>query len=130
MATLTDSAKAILDGPNFATIATVQGDGQPQLSVVWVERDDEDVLVSTTSNRQKYRNLMRDPRVSLLAYPAEAPYTYVEVRGTATVTEEGGRQLIDRLCHRYTGATRYTGDDGTDNVRVVVRITPDRVISR
>lgn len=125
-----DAARAILDGPNFATIATLQADGQPQLSVVWVERDGDDVLVSTTSNRQKFRNIARDPRVTLLAYPSEQPYSYVEVRGTATMTEEGGRALIDRLCHQYTGATRYTGDDGTDNVRVVVRITPERIVSR
>lgn len=130
MADLDENAKAILDGVNFATIATVQPDGQPQLSVVWVERDGNDVLVSTTSNRQKFRNISRDPRVTLLAYPADEPYSYVEVRGTATMTEEGGRALIDRLCHRYTGATRYTGDDGTDNVRVVVRITPQHVVSR
>ena len=44
------------------------------------------------------------------------------------MTEEGGRELIDRLCLRYTGADRYTMDDGTDNVRVVVRIHPEKVV--
>lgn len=58
------------------------------------------------------------------------PYTYVEVRGSATMTEEGGRELIDRLNDAYTGTGRYTADDGTDNVRVVVRITPDKVVLR
>jgi hypothetical protein len=45
------------------------------------------------------------------------------------MTEEGGRELIDRLCNEYTGAERYTMDDGTENVRVVVRITPDKVVT-
>jgi hypothetical protein len=45
------------------------------------------------------------------------------------MTEEGGRELIDRLCNQYTGAARYTMDDGTENVRVVVRITPDKVVT-
>ena len=68
--------------------------------------------------------------ISVLVYPRDAPYTYVEVRGTVTMTEEGGRELIDRLNQQYTGTPRYTGDDGTDNVRVVCRITPEKVVTR
>ncbi len=128
--TLPEGAKDILDSHEFATIATILPSGQPQLSVVWVERDGEELLVSTTRGRLKTRNLEADPRVSLLVYPRNNPYSYVEVRGTATLTEEGGRELIDRLARAYTGADRYTMDDGTDNVRVVVRITPDKVVFR
>ena len=128
MAEIPEQARHLLDDPEFATLATVNPDGQPQLSVVWVARDGDDVLVSTVAGRQKHRNLVANPRVSLLVYPRENPYTYLEVRGTATMTEVGGRELIDRLNEQYTGTGRYTGDDGTDNVRVVVRITPQRVV--
>ena len=130
MPELSDKAKALLDAPEFATIATINPDGQPQLSVVWVTRDGDDVLVSTIKDRQKHRNITRDPRVTVLVFPKDSPYEYVEVRGTATMTEEGGRELIDLLCAQYTGGERYTGDDGTDNVRVVVRITPTKVVIR
>jgi PPOX class probable F420-dependent enzyme len=130
MTELPDKAKALLDAPEFATIATLNPDGQPQLTVVWVERDGDDVLVSTIKGRQKYRNIERDPKVTLLVFPKDRPYEYVEVRGTATMTEEGGRELIDRLCTQYTGGERYKGDDGTDNVRVVVRIVPTKVVIR
>lgn len=126
---LPDSVKAWFDAPEFATIATILPDGRPHLSVVWVARDGDDLLVSTVKGRRKHLNIERDPRVSLLVYPKDNPYSYVEVRGTATMTEEGGRELIDRLCHEYTGADRYAYDDGTDNVRVVVRITPDKVVT-
>ena len=126
---LPEPARALLDAANFATIATLEPDGRPQLSVVWVRRDGDDVLVSTIVGRRKHTNLSRDPRATVLVYPADAPYTYVEVRGSVTMTEEGGRALIDELAHKYTGA-RYTGDDGTDNVRVVVRITPEKVVVR
>jgi PPOX class probable F420-dependent enzyme len=126
---LPEAARALLDAANFATIATVEPDGRPQLSVVWVRRDGDDVLVSTIIGRRKHTNLSRDPRATVLVYPADAPYTYVEVRGSVTMTEEGGRALIDELAHKYTGA-RYTGDDGTDNVRVVVRLTPEKVVVR
>jgi PPOX class probable F420-dependent enzyme len=129
MAALPDSVKPWFDAPEFAVIATVLPNGNPQQSVVWIERDGDDLLVSTVKGRRKHLNLERDPHVSVLVYPRENPYSYVEVRGTATMTEEGGRELIDRLCNAYTGAERYTMDDGTDNVRVVVRITPDKVVT-
>lgn len=130
MTELPDAAKAMLDAPEFATIATMNPDGQPQLSVVWIERDGDEVLVSTIRGRQKERNIARDPRVTVLVYPKDNPYAYTEIRGTASMSDEGGRELIDRLCAAYTGGDRYTGDDDTDNVRVLVRITPTRVVSR
>ena len=130
MAVLNEAARAILDAPEFATIATLQPDGQPHLSVVWIERDGDDVLISTVKGRQKFRNIERDPRVAVLVYPKDAPYSYVEIRGTAEMTEEGGRELIDRLALQYRGWDRYPADDGTDNVRVVVRIHADKVVNR
>jgi PPOX class probable F420-dependent enzyme len=126
---LPDSAKELLDQREFATVATIGSDGRPQLSVVWVKHDGGDVLISTITGRQKFRNIKRDPRVTVLVSPRDRPYSYVEVRGTATMTEEGGRELIDEFSQKYTGVRPYQGDVGTDNVRVVVRITPDKVIS-
>ncbi len=124
------AARTVFDTPEFATVATNQPDGQPQLSVVWIARDGDDLLLSTIKGRQKHRNLVRDPRATVLVYPKDNPYSYVEVRGSVTITEEGGRELIDRLNREYTGSERYTMDDGTDNVRVVVRLTPDKVYVR
>lgn len=66
--------------------------------------------------------------MSVRVCPRDNPYSAVEVRGRVSMTEEGGRDLIDRLCRRYTGADRCTMDGGTDNVRVVVRITPAKVV--
>jgi PPOX class probable F420-dependent enzyme len=130
VATLPDAAKAWFDANEFATIATIMPDGQPQLSVVWIERDGDELLVSTTKGRRKHLNIERDPRVTVLVYPKDSPYSYLEVRGVASMTEEGGRELIDRLSKTYTGAYPYPGDEGTDNVRVVVRIVPDKVVLR
>jgi len=125
-----EAGRAMLDAKEFASVATLLPSGQPHVSVMWIERDGDEVLVSTVKGRRKHLNLERDPRVTVLVCPRDAPYTYVELRGTATMTDEGGRELIDRLCTAYTGAERYTMDDGTDNVRVVVRIAPDKVIVR
>jgi PPOX class probable F420-dependent enzyme len=129
MTQLPEAVKAWLDAPEFATIATILPDGQPHLSVVWVERDGDEVLVSTVVGRRKHANLVRDPRVGLLVFPRDNPYSYVEIRGTVTMTEVGGRELIDRLAAKYQGLDRYAYDDGTDNVRVVVRVHPSKVVS-
>jgi len=130
MTGLSPEAKALFDAPEYATIATIEPDGRPQLSVVWIERDGEDLLVSTIKGRRKHSNIVRDPRVTVLVYPKDNPYSYVEVRGTASMTEAGGRELIDRLSAQYSGVDPYPGDEGTDNVRVVVRITPEKVVVR
>ena len=62
-------------------------------------------------------------------YPKDNPYSYVEVRGRAEVESEGARELIDCLCQEYTGNDRYTADDGTDNVRIILRIHPEKVVT-
>ena len=98
--------------------------------MVWVERDGDDLLISTIEGRRKHANLVRDPRATLLVYPAAEPEAYVEVRGTVSMTHDGARELIDRLAQAYDGVDRFTADDGTDRVRVVVRLTPERVVLR
>ena len=116
------------DDPNIATFATIEPDGRPQLSQVWVGRDGGDLLVSTVAGRRKHGNLVRDPRATVLVMDVADPYGYVEVRGTVTITEAGGRDLIDAFSAKYDGVARFPGDDGTDRVRVVVRVTPDKVV--
>ena len=84
MAITFDAAtRRILDGKNFATVATVNPDGGPQASVVWFRRDGDSVLFSITSDKQKARNLARDPRVVVTVFDLENPYDSVEIRGHA-----------------------------------------------
>ncbi|KUL52879.1 pyridoxamine 5'-phosphate oxidase [Streptomyces sp. NRRL F-4489] len=131
-ALLSDKLKELLDSPVFVTVATIQPDGSPQLSPVWVKRDGEDLLISTTVGRRKERNLRRDPRISVVLQPFDAPYTYAEIRGEAIVTTEGGQELIDELSLKYTGKkyAEFNADAANDNERVVVRITPRKVLGR
>ncbi|MDH6538460.1 PPOX class F420-dependent oxidoreductase [Streptomyces lavendulae] len=125
-----DLQKIIDDTPVFATVATIQPDGSPQLSVTWLTRDGDDLLFSTTVGRRKETNLRRDPRVTVMINPANAPYTYAEVRGEATMTTEGGRELIDELSRKYTGKdyADFNPASADDAQRVVVRITPRKVV--
>ena len=98
--------------------------------MVWYERDGDDILISTVEGRRKHQNLVRDPRATVLVYDTDNPYSYVEVRGHVEMTREGGRELIDKFAGTYQGWERYPADDGTDNVRVVVRVIPDKVVAR
>ncbi|MGV9560406.1 PPOX class F420-dependent oxidoreductase [Streptomyces sp. NPDC003401] len=129
-AELSDSLRALLDSPVFITVATIQPDGSPQVSPVWVKRDGDDVLFSTTVDRRKYKNLVRDPRVTFVVQPAESPYTYAEVRGTAETTTEGARELIDELSVKYTGKqyADFNPASADDADRVVVRIRARKVV--
>jgi PPOX class probable F420-dependent enzyme len=126
MASLNDTVKSIVDGKNFATVATINADGSPQTSPVWITRDGDDLLFSTVVGRLKERNLRRDPRASVTILDHDNPYSYFEARGPVTLTEEGGFKLINDLSHKYNGID-YTGDEGTDNVRVIVRLTPQKL---
>ncbi|MFC9424926.1 PPOX class F420-dependent oxidoreductase [Streptomyces sp. NPDC056987] len=131
-AELSENLKQLLDTPVFVNIATIQPDGSPQVSPVWVKRDGDDVLISTTVDRQKEKNLRRDPRVTVVVQPADAPYTYAEIRGAATLTTEGGQELINELSLKYTGKpyADFNPDSANDAERVVVRIAPRKVVGR
>ena len=122
---LPDAARELFDGPNFVTVATIDPDGKPQLSIVWAKRDGDDVLFSTIKGRRKYANLVRDGRASALVYPADDPYSYAEVRGAVTLTDDPSAGLINELAVKYTGQP-FGHRPGEQ--RVIVRIVPDRVV--
>ncbi|MFD6293266.1 PPOX class F420-dependent oxidoreductase [Streptomyces sp. NPDC060235] len=125
-----DLKKLIDDNPVFATIATIQPDGSPQLTITWLGRDGDDLLVSTTVGRRKEKNLRDDPRITVMINPPNAPYTYAEIRGTAALTTEGGQELIDELSRKYTGKdyADFNPASKDDAERVVVRVTPRKVV--
>ena len=129
MTSLSDEAKRWLDDKTFVSLATLNKDGSPQSTVHWVARDGDDILLSTVRGRRHANNVERDPRVSVLLIAPDDPYKYLEVRGTATVTEEGGRELIDDLMEKYHGERPYPWDK-PGAVRLVVRVPPDHVVDR
>src|SRR5260370_29302166 len=83
----------LLDGKNYAVLATVNPDGSPQTSVVWVGRDGSDLLFSTVEGRVKHRNALCDPRVSVTVIDSSDPENYVELRGRVSMTPDCGRRV-------------------------------------
>jgi PPOX class probable F420-dependent enzyme len=127
MTALPEQAKKLLDAANFVVVATSNTDGSPQTSLMWATYEGDELLLSTVQGRKKETNWLKDPRVSVLIMDREDPYSYVEVRGGVSMSTEGGPELIHRLSQVYTGQD-YTGDEGTDHVRVVVRVRPSHVV--
>jgi PPOX class probable F420-dependent enzyme len=124
---LTDKAKKLIDSKAFAHVATINKDGSPQVSPVWVERDGDTVIVNSEQKRLKVRNLKRNPAVSLSIQDPENDYSYVEIRGKAVeITPEGGFEGIDRLGKKYMGVDKYPGNQPGD-VRVQVKIEPTHI---
>jgi PPOX class probable F420-dependent enzyme len=131
-ASLNPIARRIFDAPNPAILATLNADGSPQTSVVWVRRDGDDLLISSAAGRRKDQNLRRDPRASLTVLDLADLQRYIEVRGRATVTEDPGRALAVELAHKYEGPAEAQDmlDLPPEVVRIVIRLTPEHVIVR
>lgn len=132
-AELSDEVKKYIDDSRvYATVATVLPDGQPHLTVVWIKRDGDDLLFSTTVDRLQGKNIARDPRVTVMINPPENPYGYAAIRGTATITPDPARELPDELALKYTGQAYATFNPASKNdaERVVVRITPTKITGR
>jgi PPOX class probable F420-dependent enzyme len=122
---LSDATIRLVDGKNYAVLATVNADGSPQTSVLWVGRDGGDLLFSTVQGRVKYRNMVRDPRVSVSVIDSADPENYVELRGRVSMSPDHGRQLDTQLSWKYNG--RDPDPDRPGAVRVVVRMEVDKV---
>jgi PPOX class probable F420-dependent enzyme len=110
----------LLDGKNYGVLATVNPDGSPQTSVMWVGRDGADLLFSTVEGRVKHRNMVRDPRVSVTVIDSADPENYVELRGRVSMTPDTGRRVDTALSWKYDG--KDPGEDRPGAVRVVVRM--------
>jgi PPOX class probable F420-dependent enzyme len=117
---LNDATIRLLDGRNYAVLATLNADGSPQTSAMWVGRDGNDLLMSTLQGRLKHRNMLRDPRVSVTVHDAADPENYVELRGRAGITPDPGGQMDRQLSWKYDG--KDPGPDPPGAVRVVVRV--------
>jgi len=122
--TLNDEIRRLLDGRHFAVLATLNPDGGPQTSAMWVGREDDEVLFSTVAGRRKHRNLERDRRLSVTILDADDPYNYVELRGRATIEEDVGRAFDTGLS--WKDDERDPDPDPPGAVRLIIRMTVDK----
>ena len=117
---------ALATSKNFAALTTLMADGQPQTQMMWVSADDDHLLINTELHRQKYKNVDRDPRVTVNVFNLENPYQYIEARGRVVETVGGdeARTNIDELSHKYTGG--YYANP-IQSERVILKIEVDKI---
>jgi PPOX class probable F420-dependent enzyme len=127
MASLQDNeVRALLEPANYAVISTHNPDGSISTSVVWQSLEDGELAVNSARGRRWPTNLDRDPNVTLLVYPPDNPYEYVEIRGRATGTREDADDHINRLAKKYINQDEYPfRQPGEERIKYV--ITPETV---
>jgi len=131
MTLLPDSARSVIASGHLAHLVTINRDGSPQVSGVWVGLDGDEIVFASMSDRQKLRNLRRDPRVAV-SIPsgtrnAMGLEEYLVVRGVARITEGGGAALLQRLAHNYLGPGVRFPPTPTDAPGFIVRIGVEAV---
>lgn len=130
---LSEKLKAALDSRVFVTVATLQPDGSPHQSVVWVGRDGDDLFFVTGADKLKVRNLRSDPRLSVTVNPPDEPYAYAVISGTAQLKSAGSRERMDELALKYTDQTYAEHNPesyATLPELITVHITPEKIAAR
>jgi len=117
----------LLDDKNFAFLGTNMQDGRPHVTPVWIDYDNNFILVNTAVGRTKHRNMTRDPRVSISLVDRNNPYSMVTIQGTVMEEmKEGADNHIDKLARKYLNTDKYPGHS-TSIKRVIIKIKPERV---
>jgi PPOX class probable F420-dependent enzyme len=109
MVELSASARNKVDAPNLAFLATVMADGSPQVTPVWIARENGNITFNTALGRVKERNMRRDPRVAISIADKDDPYDKVCIRGRVVEIIEGqvADRQIDELAKKYLGKDEY-----------------------
>lgn len=109
----------------FAHVATLNSDGSPQVTPVWIDFDGTHVLVNTAKGRMKARNLAREPRVALSITDPDNSYRYLGIQGRVVeMTETGGDAHIDKMAKKYLDKDKYPFRQPAE-VRVLYKIRPE-----
>lgn len=130
MAVIPEEYRGLLGAPVIVGLATVLPDGQPQVTPVWCDFDGTYIRVNTAAGRQKHKDMVARPQVTVLAIDPANPFRYIEVRGTvAQISEEGADDHIDALAKQYLGVDRYPNHNPAET-RVICSIEPRKVLAR
>jgi PPOX class probable F420-dependent enzyme len=107
MSILPDSARAVLESAALAHLVTIETDGSPQVSIVWVGLDGDEIVAAHLPEHRKVRNIRRDPRVALSIETSNRNQIglneYLVIHGHARITEGGAPELLQKLAHTYLG---------------------------
>jgi PPOX class probable F420-dependent enzyme len=119
----------LLDGPTFAHLTTVDSDGWPQASAMWIMREGDRIVFNTAEGRRKWRNMKDDPRVAVSISDPNEPYANFSIQGRVVeMRTSDGVEVIDALARKYLGVDKYQWMR-PGMVRVTVIVEPTRIAS-
>ena len=123
---LDPTAREFAQEPNFAAVTTLLPSGHFQTQPIWVTADDDYIYLNTEVDRTKFKNIERDPRITVMIWDRNDPYQYVEVRGRVvdTITGKEAREMINELSMKYNG--RPYPDEYIKTERVILKIEPEQ----
>lgn len=116
----------LLQSTTVMTVATIGPKGEPQNNPVWFGWDGNHVLISLTKGRQKYRNLVREPRIALSIFDPTNPGRYLEIRGVARIKEDTDRRFVNSMAKKYLNQDVFSWDQPGDE-RVIIIIEPQHI---
>ncbi|MGR6316819.1 PPOX class F420-dependent oxidoreductase [Micromonospora soli] len=129
MQILTEVDLALLAEPQLAHVATIEPDGTPHVTPVWVDHDGEHIVFNTVKGRKKYLNMARNPSVAVSVVDKEDDFRTLWVKGTAEFVTEGADAHIDKMAKKYLGQDKYPFSQPGEE-RVIVRVTPTEKLGR
>jgi PPOX class probable F420-dependent enzyme len=125
-----DAARAAIESGRLGHLTTLNPDGSPQSTIVWIGMDGDQVVIGKLQPDVKVRNIRRDPRVSLSVEAEGQSYgmsNYLVLEGTAEITEGGAPELLQELAHRYIGPDAVFPPMADPPPGFIIRITPSRI---
>jgi PPOX class probable F420-dependent enzyme len=125
---ITEPIAKLIEGKNFAFIATLMKGGAPQATPTWIDIDNrKTLLINTAEGRQKQKNITRDPRVAISIIEHNNPYHMVMIRGRVVEqTNTGADEHIDKLAKKYLGLEKYPMRSPQEK-RIILKIKPEKV---
>ena len=129
MSIIPEHSLDLLQSAALAYMATIGPKGEPQVSAVWFTWDGTHLLFALNKGRQKYRNLLREPRVAIAIADPANPYRALEIRGTvARIDEDPNYRFINAASQKYLNRVATSEETGPAEERVVIIVEPERVI--
>ncbi|MBK8020026.1 MAG: PPOX class F420-dependent oxidoreductase [Chloroflexi bacterium] len=129
--TLPESHRDLFERPVVVALATVNPNGQPQVTPVWVDYDGQHLIINTARGRRKDRNMEARPQVTVMAMDPDDPYRWIEVRGVIeAIDEASGLEVINRLSAKYRNQPDYYARNEAmrgKETRVTYRIRPTHI---
>lgn len=131
MTPLPQSARTLIESGRLAHVVSINPDGSPQATCVWIGLDGEQIYFASLMAHQKIRNFRRDPRVVISlespTFVATGIQEYLVIHGTAEISEGGGAEALQRLAHTYIGPDAVFPDMSDPPPGFVIRVTVDRI---